>query len=225
VLDKRLVIVTGHYGSGKTEFAVNYAVKMKEKYENVSIADLDIVNPYFRSREKKIFLEQLGINVLDSSINNNQTLDLPALPAGIMGIITNLNTKAILDIGGDPVGARVLARFSEQIKKMEYDLFYVINGNRPETKTKESVIRYLKDIEETSGLKVTGLINNTHLLKDTTVNDVEFGHELSKDVSWELNIPIIYEATMANVAENIINEEIKAKLFPINLYMREEWMS
>nr|WP_312578566.1 ATP-binding protein [Sedimentibacter sp.] len=225
MLDKRLVIITGHYGSGKTEFSVNYAVKMKEKYKNVSLADLDIVNPYFRSREKKAFLEKLGIHVLDSSINNNQTLDLPALPAGIMGIITNVNIKAILDIGGDPVGARVLARFSEQIKKMEYDLFYVINGNRPETQTKEDVIRYLKDIEKTSGLKVTGLINNTHMLKDTSIQDVESGHELTKDVSWEIDVPIRYEAAMRKTADNIINEEIKAKLFPINLYMREEWMS
>nr|WP_209511284.1 ATP-binding protein [Sedimentibacter acidaminivorans] len=224
VLDKRLVIITGHYGSGKTEFAVNYAVKMKNSYSNVSLADLDIVNPYFRSREKKILLEDMGIQVLDSSINN-QTLDLPALPAGIMGSITNLNMKAILDIGGDPVGARVLARFSDQIKMMDYDLFYVINGNRPETQTKENVIRYLKDIESTSGLKVTGLINNTHLLKDTSVSDVELGHELSKEVSWEIDVPIRYESAMMNIADKIVSEEIKAKLFPLNLYMREEWMS
>lgn len=225
MLDNRLVIITGHYGSGKTEFAVNYAVCMKEYYSSVSLADLDIVNPYFRSREKKSFLEELGINVLDSSINNNQTLDLPALPAGIMGIIQNLNTKAILDIGGDPIGARVLARFSEQIKKMDYDLFYVINGNRPGTQTKENVIKYLRNIEETSGLKVTGLINNTHLLKDTSLKDVEFGHELTKEVSWEIDIPIRYEVVMKKAAENIFNKEIKDKLFPINLYMREEWMS
>jgi len=225
VLDKRLVIVTGHYGSGKTEFAVNYAVKMKKDNDNVSLADLDIVNPYFRSREKKAFLEDLGIHVIDSSIKDNQTLDLPALPAGIMGIITNIKTKAILDIGGDPVGARVLARFAEQIKKMEYEFFYVINGNRPETQTKDDVIRYLRDIENTAGLKVTGLINNTHLLKDTSVSDVEFGHELSKEVSWEIDIPIIYESVMENIADKIMNEEIKAKLFPMKLYMREEWMS
>ncbi len=225
MLDKRLVIVTGHYGSGKTEFAVNYAVNMKNNYDNVSLADLDIVNPYFRSREKKILLENIGIKVLDSSINNNQTLDLPALPAGIMGSITNLNMKAILDIGGDPVGARVLSRFSEQIKTMDYDLFYVINANRPETQTKENVIKYLKDIENTSGLKVTGLINNTHLLKDTSISDVELGHELSKEVSWEIDVPIRYEVAMKNIADKIVNEEIKAKLFPVNLYMREEWMS
>lgn len=225
MLDKRLVIITGHYGSGKTEFAVNYAIKMKENYDNVSLADLDIVNPYFRSRERKIFLEELGVHVLDSSINNNQTLDLPALPAGIMGIIQNTNIKAILDIGGDPVGARVLARFSEQIEKNDYDLFYVINGNRPETQTKENVIKYLRNIEETSNLKVTGLINNTHLLKDTSVEDVEFGHELTKEVSWQTNIPIRYEAAMKKTADIIYNEEIKEKLFPINLYMREEWMS
>lgn len=225
MLDKRLVIVTGHYGSGKTEFAVNYAVNMKNNYDNVSLADLDIVNPYFRSREKKVLLENIGIKVLDSSINNNQTLDLPALPAGIMGSITNLNIKAILDIGGDPVGARVLSRFSEQIKTMDYDLFYVINANRPETQTKENIIKYLKDIENTSGLKVTGLINNTHLLKDTSISDVELGHELSKEVSWEIDVPIRYEVAMKNIADKIVNEEIKAKLFPVNLYMREEWMS
>ncbi|WP_326908769.1 ATP-binding protein [Sedimentibacter sp. MB31-C6] len=224
MIDKRLVIVTGHYGSGKTEFSVNYAIKMKEKCEKVSIADLDIVNPYFRTREKRKFLEELGIDVSDSSIRNT-TLDLPALPAEIMGIIQNQNVKAVLDVGGDPVGARVLARFSTLILNTEFDLFYVINAYRPETNSKEKVIKYLRDIEKTSGLKVTGLINNTHLLKETKVHDVEFGHELTKEVSWETDIPIRYEVAIQNVVQDIVNPEIKDKLFPINLYMREEWMS
>lgn len=179
--DKRLVIVIGHYGSGKTEFAVNYAVKMKEIYENVSIADLDIVNPYFRSREKREFFEEIGIKLFDSSIRNT-AVDLPALPAELMGVITNPNIKSIIDVGGDPVGARVLARFAEQIKNVDYDMFYVINGNRPDTSTVDGVINYLKMIEATSRLKITGLVNNTHMLKATTVEDVEFGHELTKGI-------------------------------------------
>lgn len=224
MLDKRLVIITGHYGSGKTEFAVNYAIKIKEMFENVSLADLDIVNPYFRSREKKEILESKGIHVVESSINNT-TLELPALSSGIMGIIQNQNIHAVLDVGGDPVGARVLSRFSDIIKNNEYDLFYVINGNRPETRTKEDVINYLKAIEKVTSLKVSGLINNTHLLKSTSVSDVEYGHELAKEVSWELDIPIRYEVAIEDVANKILNKEIKDKLFPINLYMREEWMS
>lgn len=222
--DKRLVIVIGHYGSGKTEFAVNYAVKMKEIYENVSIADLDIVNPYFRSREKREFFEEIGIKLFDSSIRNT-AVDLPALPAELMGVITNPNIKSIIDVGGDPVGARVLARFAEQIKNVDYDMFYVINGNRPDTSTVDGVINYLKMIEATSRLKITGLVNNTHMLKATTVEDVEFGHELTKKVSWETDIPIRYEAVIKETAEKIKNQEILEKLFPINLYMREEWMS
>ncbi len=222
--DKRLVIVIGHYGSGKTEFAVNYAVKMKETYENVSIADLDIVNPYFRSREKRNFFEEIGIKLFDSSIRNT-AIDLPALPAEMTGVITNSNIKSILDVGGDPVGARVLARYAEQIKNVEYDMFYVINGNRPDTSTVEGVLKYLEMIEATSRLKITGLVNNTHMLKATTVEDVEFGHELTKKVSWETDIPIRYEAVMKETADKIKNQEIIEKLFPINLYMREEWMS
>lgn len=222
--DKRLVIVIGHYGSGKTEFSVNYAVKMKEMYENVSIADLDIVNPYFRSREKRDFFEKIGIKLYDSSIRNT-AVDLPALPAELMGVILNQNEKSILDVGGDPVGARVLARYAEQIKNTPYDMLYVINGNRPETNTVEGVLKYLKLIEATSKLKITGLINNTHLLKDTKVEDVEFGHELTKKVSWETDIPIRYEAVINETAVKIKNQEIIEKLFPINLYMREDWMS
>lgn len=224
MLDKRLVIIIGHYGSGKSEFAVNYAVKMKEQYDLVSIADLDIVNPYFRSREKREFFESIGVKVYDSSIRNT-AVDIPALPAELMGVILNPESRSVLDVGGDPVGARVLARYSEQIKNVEYDMFFVINGRRPETSTVEGVLKYLKLIEDTSRLKISGLINNTHLLKDTTVEDVEFGHELTKKVSWETDIPIRYEACIKDTALKITNKEILEKLFPINLYMREEWMS
>ena len=222
--DKRLAIIIGHYGSGKTEFSVNYAVKLKENNDNVSIADLDIINPYFRSREKREFFDKIGIKVYDSSIKNT-TIDIPALPAEIMGVIRNKDEKSVIDVGGDPIGARVLARYAEEIKNVEYDMFCIINGNRPETRTVEDTIKYLRMIESTSGLKVTGLINNTHLLKDTTVEDVEFGHELTKKVSWETDIPIRYEAVIKKIALEIKNKEILEKLFPINLYMREEWMS
>lgn len=222
--DKRLIIVTGHYGSGKTEFAVNKAIELSKHYDNVAIADLDIVNTYFRSREKKEFLESIGVHVCDSSVRT-PALDLPAISAEAMGIITKNDRMAVLDIGGDPVGARVLARFANLVKKTDYELLYVINANRPETQTVKTVIEYLRAIEITSGLNVTGLVNTTHLLKDTSVEDVERGHEIAKAVSKETGIPIYCEVAIEPVAEKITNEEIKDKLFPIKMYMREDWMS
>ncbi len=221
---KRLIIVTGHYGSGKTEFAVNLAIDLKKTNEKVSIADLDIVNTYFRSRERSEFLESMGIHVCDSSIKAS-TLDLPAVPAEVMGIIQDKSGKAVLDIGGDAVGARVLARFAEHVKKAEHDLLFVINANRPETQNADDVITYIRAIEETSGLKMTGLVNTTHLLKATSIEDVTRGHNLSKEVSDLTGIPIIYEVAIENVASQIEDKDIKEKLFPIKLYMREDWMS
>lgn len=221
---KRLVIVTGHYGSGKTEFSVNLAIDLKKSSEKVSIADLDIVNTYFRTRERGEFLESLGIHVCDSSIKAS-SLDLPAIPAEVMGIIQDQSVKAVLDIGGDAVGARVLARFAHLVKRVEHDLLFVINANRPETQNTEDVIEYIRAIEETSGLKVTGLVNTTHLLKDTSVEDVVRGHNLAKEVSNAAGIPIAYEVAIESVANQINDEEIKEKLFPIKMYMREDWMS
>lgn len=222
--DKRVTIVTGHYGSGKTEFSVNLAISLIKKNEKVSIADLDIVNTYFRTRERREFLESLGIHVCDSSVKT-PALDLPAIPAEVMGIIQDKSAKAVLDIGGDAVGARVLARFTPLVEKTEHDLLFVINANRPETQTAEDVIEYIRAIEETSGLKVTGLVNTTHLLKDTSIEDVERGHKLAKSVYELTGIPIAYEVAIESVAAQIEDEEIKEKLFPIKMYMREDWMS
>lgn len=222
--DSRLTIITGHYGSGKTEFSVNEAIRLKKTNEKVSIADLDIVNPYFRTRERKEFLQSLGIDVCDSSIRNT-TLDLPALSPKTMGIIQDNSVAAVLDIGGDPVGARVLARFSQLVRNQQYNMLFVLNANRPETQTVEDSINYLKAIEITSNLKVCGIINNTHLLKDTTKEDVIKGHNLAMEVSKETNIPLVYDVCIESVAKQIDNEEIKKTLYPIKMYMREDWMS
>ena len=221
---KRLIIVTGHYGSGKTEFSVNLAIDLKKTNEKVSIADLDIVNTYFRSRERGEFLESLGVHVCDSSIKAS-TLDLPAIPAEVMGIIKDQSAKAIIDVGGDAVGARALAQFSHLINGVEHDLLFVINANRPETQKVEDVVTYIRAIEETASLKVTGLVNTTHLLKSTSLEDVERGHALAKEVSDLTGIPITHEVAIESIASQVKDEEIKKNLFPIKMYMREDWMS
>ncbi|MBS4538278.1 ATP-binding protein [Clostridium sp. D2Q-11] len=221
--DKRIRVITGHYGSGKTEFAVNYAIKLAKDNNKVAIADLDVVNPYFRSREKEEVLTNLGIRVIGSSIKGSGS-DLPAISGEVLTPLQDESFEAVLDVGGDPVGARALGRYHSYFKEDKYDMFFVINANRPETQTKQKTIDYLRSIEFQSRAKITGLINNTHLLKSTTVEDVLRGQELCKEVSEELNIPIKYISCIESVAKEL-PEDLDGEIFPIKMYMREDWMS
>ena len=161
---KRMQIITGHYGSGKTEYAVNLARSLAETMENVVLADLDIVNPYFRSYEQTKMLEDAGVKVIVTSCGG--VADIPALNPEVMSVFQDSKWNGVLDIGGDPIGARVLARFAHQIKPEEYDLLFVLNANRPETKDVDSALSYMRGIEYECHLRVTGIVNNTHLCGD-----------------------------------------------------------
>ncbi|SCG83999.1 hypothetical protein DW1_2435 [Proteiniborus sp. DW1] len=220
--DNRIRIIVGHYGSGKTEFAVNYAVKLSETGKKVILADLDVVNPYFRSREKTEDLENLGIKVIGSSIKGN-SVDVPSVSAEIYGPLQDESMEAVLDVGGDPVGARALGRYHSFFEDGKYDMFFVLNAYRPETQTLENVEKYIRDIERASRAKVTGLINNTHLLKSTTLEDVLFGQKLVEEVSAALNIPVKYVSALEHVAK-ALPHDIEGEILPIKLFMREDWM-
>lgn len=221
--DKRIRIIIGHYGSGKSEFAINYVTKLRKEIDKkIALADLDVVNVYFRTREKKELLKSLDILPIDSSIEA-ANLDLPAISAQIATPINDESYNYVMDVGGDNVGARVLGRFNHLINKKEYDMFCVVNANREQTQTLEGVLNHINSIEEASGLKVTGLINNTHLLKYTTVEDVLKGQELVTQVSRQCNIPIKYISCIGSVASQLPND-LEGEILPIEVYMREEWM-
>lgn len=221
--DKRIRVIIGHYGSGKTEFSVNYAIKLAESGKKVALADLDIVNPYFRSREKTEMLESKGIKVIGSSLNINVGADLPAMAAGILAPLQDESYEVVLDVGGDAVGARALVRYHNYFKEGSYDMFCVLNAYRQGTQNVEGAIEHIRGIEEASRTKITGLINNTHLLRDTTVENVLEGQELAKGVSEKLNLPIKYVSTLEKVAR-LLPEETDGEIFPIKMYMREDWM-
>lgn len=220
--DKRLRIIVGHYGSGKTEFSVNYAIKLAEKGKKVALGDLDIVNLYFRSREKTEELKKLGVKVISSSIKGSG-VDIPAISAEIITPMQDKTYEAVLDVGGDPAGARTLGRYFQYFVEGQYDMFFVLNANRPETQTVAKSIEYMKKIEYTARAKVTGIINNTHMLKSTTIDDVLMGQELVEKVSEKTDIPVKYVVALEDVARELPSN-LEGEIFPIKLYMREEWM-
>ena len=220
--DNRLRFIVGHYGSGKTEFSVNYAVKLAKMNKKVALVDLDVVNLYFRSREKTEVLEKLEIKVIGSSLKAS-AVDIPAVSAEVVTPMQDSSYDAVIDVGGDSVGARTLGRYNEYFVENNYDMFFVLNANRPETQTVEKAIEYLKEIEDTARAKVTGIINNTHMLKSTKVEDVIMGQELATKVSQKLNIPIKYISVIESIAKEL-PKDLEGEIFPMTLYMREEWM-
>lgn len=221
--DKRVRLFIGHYGSGKSEVSINYVTKLRESVEGeVAIADLDVVNVYFRSREKKDLMKKLGITPIDSSVQTT-TLDVPAVSAEVMRPLHDSKVNYVMDVGGDNVGARVVGRFAEHFQENDYDMFCVVNANREKTQTPQEVLGYIEAIEATSKLKVTGLINNTHLLKETTIEDVLRGQEIVKEVAKMKNLPIKYVCCLEKLVEHLPNN-IEGDILPIKLYLREEWM-
>lgn len=221
--DKRVRLFIGHYGSGKSEVSINYVTRLREVVDGeVALADIDVVNVYFRTREKKDLMRQLGITPIDSSIQTT-TLDVPAVSAEVMRPLHDDKVNYVLDVGGDNVGGRVVGRFAEHFKSDNYDMFFVINANREKTQTANEVLGYIDAIEASSKLKVTGLVNNTHLLRETTVEDVLKGQEVAREVSKIKNIPIKYVCCIENLVDKL-PKDLDGDILPIKMYLREEWM-
>lgn len=220
--DKRIRIIIGHYGSGKSEFSVNYAAKLAELNRKVALADLDIVNMYFRSREKKRELENLGVRVIGGQIES-PAIEVPSVSAEVYSPLQDESYDAILDVGGDPVGAMALGRYVDYFEEGKYDMFFVLNANRAETQEVDKILEYMNKIEVASRGKITGIVNNTHLLKSTTKEEVLKGAELASLVSKKTGIPVKYHVVLEDIVPSI-TEELEGEIFPINMFLREEWM-
>ena len=217
---KRIQIITGHYGSGKTEYAVNLALHLVQEHENVALADMDIVNPYFRSYEQAKRLEEAGVRVIVTSCGG--IADIPAINPEVMSIFQQEKWTGVLDIGGDPIGARVLARFAPQLKPEEFDLLFVLNANRPETKDVESALQYMQGIEAECRQKITGIVNNTHLCGDTTAEEVLKGAALARALSERTSLPVIHHAVQRQFVEQV-QDKLKDPVLPMNIYMKKPW--
>jgi len=178
---RRVSIICGGYGSGKTEVAVNLAVRLVEAGRVVSIADLDIVNLYFRSREVRQQMRSYGISVLIPG-ENLVNADLPIVLPEIRGALEESPGHVILDLGGDPVGARVMRSLSGALKPSDYTGFIVLNSRRPRTGTVDGARQMVDEIENTSGIAVTDIIANSHLIEETDASVIDEGIRLAEEV-------------------------------------------
>lgn len=216
----RLTVIVGHFGSGKTEIAVNMAMALADMGHAFAVADLDIVDPYFRSRECKSIIEERGGRLIASS-QANMDADMPSMPPDVFALFDTPELYGILDIGGDPAGARVLARYRHQLQQNSARVLCVVNGNRPLSDTPEKAVQYIRDIERASGMNIDGLINNTHCCYLTELEDIRSGAQLAEQVSVLTGIPVVCHAVPRKLAEQA--SDFVYPVFPMNLYMKKPW--
>lgn len=217
---KRVTLFAGHYGSGKTNIAVNYAIKLKENNVNVKIADLDIVNPYFRTKDSADELMRAGIELISPEFANSN-VDLPALPAEIYSIVMHKNCYAVMDIGGDDRGAYALGRYKPYIlEENNYEMIFVANFYRPLTPTPLDALEIMREIEGACGIPFTAIVNNSNLGNDTCAEDVEKTDILAKKLSELSGLPLIFTSAEENIAKqlklnNVFPLKLQKKYFDI----------
>lgn len=226
--DRRILVVTGHYGSGKTEFCVSLAMRLARfgygPYRRLALIDLDIANPYFRSREQKATLEQAGVSVYGNAYEHEITAELPALGANIRAPLEDRDCRVIVDVGGNDTGALVLNQFGKYLKPQDALFTAVVNVNRPETRELQGALAHIRAIEHKIGRKVDALINNGHLLLETDASCIERGHELCVRLCEETGCFLwcdCYPKGIVSPAEFNARYE---HLMPLGLYMRPSWL-
>lgn len=212
---KRLTLFCGHYGSGKTNIALNYALHLRQGGEAVTVADLDIVNPYFRTKDSRAELERAGIRLICSDYANTN-LDIPALPPELYAITDDRSHRVVLDIGGDDRGALVLGRITPAILAEDsYEMLLVINRYRPLTPDAPSTVEVMREIEQAGGIRFTGLVNNSNLGEetepDTVLGSVPYAEELSRLTG----LPVVMTTVKKNLFEALQGQV--PGLFPLTL--------
>ena len=214
-MPERLTLFAGHYGSGKTNIAVNYAIHLKDKGYPVVIADLDIVNPYFRTKDSEAELKEKGIELLCSPYAGSN-LDIPSLPQEMYRAVQDKNTYAVMDIGGDDAGAVALGRFAPFIKEENnFEMIFVVNFFRPLTRTADEALEIMREVEAVSHLKFTAIANNSNLGEDTTIEDILSTVSETEKLSEMSGLPI----KMTTVKKDFVIalEEKIDNLFPLSL--------
>ena len=218
---KRITVFAGHYGSGKTNIAVNYALKLREEYDRVDIADLDIVNPYYRTKDSEKQLEERGIHLISSEYANSN-VDVPAMPAEAYAIIDDTSLRAVVDVGGDDRGALALGRYAPAIlEQNDYEFLLVVNKYRPLTPNCTSTVEVMREIETACGMKFTGIVNNSNLGdetdEETVLASVGYADEIAKATGLPVRMTTVKEDLYDKLKDKVIN------CFAIRLYVKQSW--
>lgn len=214
---KRITLFSGHYGSGKTNIAVNYALKLKKSGVKTVIADLDIVNPYFRTKDSAKELEEEGIPLICSPYANTN-VDFPALPAEMYTVICDKTLHAVLDVGGDDRGALALGRLRPSILlENDYEKLFVVNFYRPLSRTVEDALEILREIEAADGIPFTGIVNNSNLGKDTDGKKVEDTFQKAEELSIVCGIPLMYTSVERGLEKELTEKHGGMQFFALDL--------
>lgn len=212
---KRITILAGHYGSGKTNIAVNLALYMKRQGIDTVIADLDIVNPYFRTKDSLERLKEEGIRLISSEYANSN-VDIPAIPQEMYSVVDDRMHHYIVDLGGDDRGAYALGRYADKInEEADYDMLFVFNKYRPLTPDAESALEVMREIEEASKVKFTAIINNSNIAELTDVKSILNSREECEKLSMLSGLPVKFTAVQKSVYEKL--EDFDGELFPLEL--------
>lgn len=190
-MEKRITLFCGHYGSGKTNVAVNYALWLKGRHARVTVADLDIVNPYFRTKDSLPLFRAMEIGLIASPFANSN-LDIPALPQEMYAVTDDRGLYAVLDVGGDDRGALALGRLTPAIlEEGNYEMLAVVNRYRPLTQTVNDTVEVLNEVSAAAGLSFTGLVNNSNLGAETTAETVLSSLDYGRGVAAALGVPVV----------------------------------
>lgn len=220
---ERIIAVTGHFGSGKTEFAVSLAFALAglQRSERLALADLDIENPFFRSRERQDELEAAGVRVYSDPFHGRNGSELQVISAGVRAPLEDEGCRVILDCGGDAAGAMILNQFKKYFAQ-PHRLLCVVNPNRPGSDTIDKAVEHIRSIEQTTGLRVTGLVSNAHLIYETTAEDVLRGWDFTAAVAEKSGVPALCACCMESLVPRL--EGRGFDVFPIGMYMRDSYL-
>jgi RecA/RadA recombinase len=217
-----ITIITGHFGSGKTEMSVNLALEARRTNEKVAVADLDIVNPYYRARDARALFAENGIELI-APAERLAASDLPIVSGDIYRVIYDPAYKLIVDAGGDKDGATALGQFYNEWKDMDLEVLFILNANRPYVSTLEGAVDTLLKIEKASRLKITGIINNSNVGNETTLADVEKGLELSRALSEKLDIPLLSTTLSQHLSAEADSYLPVSEVKVISRYLKLPW--
>lgn len=219
---KGIVVIVGNFGSGKTEVSINLAVNRKRAGLDVKIADLDLVNPYFRTREARKPLSELGIEVVVPDERYLQA-DLPILSPVISGLIRRPSALTLIDAGGNDVGATVLAALADSLRNKSVHMFQVVNPYRPFTDTIESCLKMRGEIEKASKMTINGIIGNANLIDDTSVDNVYSGYDFVKALSDESLLPLKFITAPIELLPQIDTKRFSCAVLPIERQLVPPW--